>query len=634
MGSAHAARLPHLHMPRPASSAGQAIAAADANRWGEAHDIAERSGDPVLKKLIEWMDLSRPGTDANFDRIATFIRANPDWPSMGSLKKRAEEALQPTQSPAEILRWFGEVHPVTPDGTALYHDALMASGREAEAEKVVRDFWVSGTFSPGQENEFLAHFGSELTKADHEARADRLIWDGLYSDARALEGLLGSETQALVRARLAFATDPETADAALAAVPEALRRDPGLTYNRIKFYREQERDEEAIALLDKNEPEPHPALWWTERNILARRALDRKEYENAYRLARDRRQTDAAQIADADFLAGWIALRFLNKPSVAAEHFAFMHEHVTSPASKARAAYWRARAAEALGEPTEEWLERAARYETNFYGQLAAQKLHHTITLPPEPKPTAEDQETFSRSELVRAARLLHANTSGPGRAELFVTRLGEIEKTPGGQALTARLAREINAVPLSVTLAKHSAQNNIAVLNEGYPVLTGLHVAAPEPALVHAIIRQESLFNDHAVSPAGAIGLMQLMPATANAEARKLNIKHTTSLLSESPAHNVTLGAAYLDDMINNFNGSYVLAIASYNAGPGHVKTWLADNGDPRTGDVDPIDWIELIPLPETRNYVQRVLENTEIYRSRLSGRPVEARLEEDLRR
>jgi soluble lytic murein transglycosylase len=446
--------------------------------------------------------------------------------------------------------------------------------------------------------------------------------------------MLGPEARALLRARLAFATDPESAEAALSAVPESLRRDPGLTYQRIKFYREQERDEDAVTLLDKDTAEPHPALWWSERNILARRALDRKDYETAYRLARDRHQTEAAQIADADFLAGWIALRFLNQPSVAAEHFAFMHEHVSSPASKARAAYWRARAAEALGEPDEEWLGRAARYETNFYGQLAAEKLHRAISLPPEPKPTAEDQAEFSRSDLVRAARLLHANTSGPGRAELFLARLGEIEKTPGGQALTARLAREVNAIPLSVTLAKRAAQNNIATLNEGYPVLTSMHVAAPEPALVHAIIRQESLFNVSAVSPAGAIGLMQLMPATANSEARKLNIKHTTSLLSESPAHNVTLGAAYLDDMINNFNGSYVLAIASYNAGPGHVRNWLADNGDPRGSDIDPIDWIELIPIPETRNYVQRVLENTEIYRSRLSGRPVEARLEEDLRR
>jgi soluble lytic murein transglycosylase len=622
---------------RPHSLADQAIQAADNNRWSDAESLAARTGDKLVEKLVAWMDLSRPGTDASFERISAFIKANPDWPAMGSLRKRAEEAIPQNLEPAEIVRWFDAYPPVTPDGVTLYADSLDRLSKFEAAAKLVRDFWVNGTFTAPQQSDFEAHFRQRLTKKDMDERADRLIWDGLYEDARRMLPLLDRDAQAVAHARIVLAIEGTGEEAALAEVPGDDRRDPGLLYARIKAAREDMRDETAIALLEKAPAtSSHGEKWWNERNILAHRALERHEYDVAYKLALENHQTEPAQIADAEWLAGWIALRFLDDPGKAAQHFAFMYEHVLTPLSKARAAYWEAEALAKQGEApeAETWYGHAAKYPTTFYGQLATEALHKPLVLPGEPRPTPAEESAFEHSDLVRAAHLLHSATGSNGRADAFITRLGEISKTPVEQALTVRLARELNVVPLSVQIAKRAIQNNIATLVSGYPLLTGIKVNEPEPALVHGIIRQESLFNASAYSPAGAIGLMQLMPATANSEAKKLGVKNTNAQLSSDPAHNVLLGSHYLDDMITNYRGSYVLAIASYNAGPGHVNGWLRDYGDPR-GDIDPIDWIEMIPVTETRNYVQRVLENTQVYRARLAGNmPVPVRLAEDLRR
>ena len=622
---------------RPHSLADQAIQAADANRWADAESLATQTGDRLVEKLVAWMDLSRPGTDASFERISAFIRANPDWPAIGSLRRRAEDAIPQSADPAMIVGWFKDYPPTTPGGITLYADSLQLVGHFEEAAKQVRSFWAEGTFTAPQQADFAAHFRELLDKGQMEARTDQLIWAGLYEDARRMLPLLDRDAQAVAHARIVLATSGGGEEAALAEVPGDQRNDPGLLYARVKAAREELRDEVAIALLAKvPATASHQAQWWAERTILAHRALERHEYDIAYKLALEHHQTEPSQIADAEWLAGWIALRFLDDPGKAAQHFSYMYTHVLTPLSKARAAYWEAEALAKQNQPDEavSWNEKAAKYPTTFYGQLATEALHRPLILPGEPRPTAAEESAFEHSELVRAAHLLHSATGSNGRADAFLTRLGEIGKTPVEQALTVRLARELDVIPLSVQIAKRALQNNIATLPSGYPLLAGIKVSEPEPALVHGIIRQESLFNPVAFSPAGAIGLMQLMPATANSEARKLGVKNSNAQLSADPAHNVLLGSHYLDDMITNFRGSYVLAIASYNAGPGHVGGWLRDYGDPR-GEIDPIDWIEMIPVTETRNYVQRVLENTQVYRARLAGNmPVPVRLAEDLHR
>ena len=621
----------------PLSPAAAAIRAADQNRWAEAQDLAARTGDPVLQKLIDWLDLARPGTDASYERIAYFIKTNPDWPGMGALRKRAEDLLPPGLSPAEIVAWFEASPPQNPDNVPAYYNALLALNRQAEALKMARDYFVSGTFTTEQLRDYVQRFSTVLQRSDVAARTDRLIWDGAYLDARAMLPMLDRDDQAAAQARIALLTNAPGVEAAIAEVPGDRQRDPGLLYARVKYDMGELSDDQAAKLLEAEPAQPPHATEWSKlRLTLARRMIESHDFTTAYDLAAGDHSTEPSQIAETQFLAGWISLRFLKDPGRAATHFKFMYDHVLTPISKARAAYWMARTASAaddtLDASASEWMSQAARYPTAFYGQLALERLGRPLVLPTEPRPTPGEAAQFEHGDLVRAARLLH-QANDAVRVTMFLNKLSELRKSPVEQAEIVRLARDLGAVPLSVQIAKKAASGNIAVLPSGYPVLN-LNVRAPEPALVHGIIRQESLFNADVVSPAGAIGLMQLMPATASSEARKIGQRGGVAPAAlRNPAENVMLGSHYLDDMIANWSGSYILAIASYNAGPGHVKNWLNDNGDPRA-DADPVDWIELIPISETRNYVQRVLENVQVYRARLSGGSATVRLAEDLKR
>ena len=628
--------LPHLlHRSAPSSPAMAAIQAADANRWAEAQEIAAKSGDPLLIKLIDWLDFTRPGTDASFERISYFIKANPGWPGMGSLRKRAEDSLPPTLTPQEVAAFFAGDPPHNPDSMPAYHDALVQLGEEPQAEAAVRTLFVDGNFTSDQMRDYVARFRAVLGERDAYNRADRLIWDGSYADARALLSMLDRDDQAAINARIVLMTNAPGAEAAVAELPGDRRRDPGVLFARVKNAM-GELNDTAAARLFAQEPEdpPHATMWSTQRLVLARRMIEAHDFNSAYTLASGDHSTEPSQIAETQFLAGWLALRFLQDAQQALTHFELMYNHVLTPVSKARAAYWAAQAVRGSNAANaDEWLGRAARYPTTFYGQLALEDLGRPLQLPAEPAIGSADIRQFERGDLVRAARLLH-QANDKVRVTQFVNRLAETEKTAVGQAETARLARDLGITPLSVQIAKKALSGNIAFLTEGYPVLGGVHVHDPEPALVHGIIRQESLFNADVVSPAGAIGLMQLMPATAGSVARKLGQRGPLNPGSiRNPSENVMLGSSYLSQMIGNYAGSYVLAIAAYNAGPGRVREWLDSNGDPRHG-VDPVDWIELIPISETRNYVQRVLENTSVYRARLSGSSAPVKLAEDLRR
>ena len=632
------AKLLHRKPAAPMTQAAAAIRAADTNQWPEAEALASRSGDPVLQKLIDWLDLARPGTDASFERIAYFIKTNPDWPGMGALHKRAEDLLPPGMSAGEVVAWFQTAPPQNPDSLPVYYDSLVSLNRTAEAQKVVRDFFIAGTFTNDQLRDYLHRFQQVLQRPDVVARADRLIWDGAYLDARALLPMLDRDDQAADEARITLLTNAPGGQAAIAELPGDRQRDPGVLYARVKYAMGELSDDQAAKLLTAEPAQPPHATEWSKlRLTLARRMIESHDFTTAYNLAAGDHSTDPSQIAETEFLAGWISLRFLKDPGRAASHFTYMYDHVLTPISRARAAYWMARTASAaddtLDASASQWMDRAAHYPTAFYGQLALERLGKPLTMPAEPRPSVAEALQFEHSDLVRAARLLH-QANDAVRVTTFLNKLAEVRRTPVEQAELVRLSRDLGAVPLSVQIAKKAASSNIAILPSGYPVLPNLKERSPEPALIHGIIRQESLFNTDVVSPAGAIGLMQLMPATATSEARKLGQRGGVPVAQlRNPAENVMLGAHYLDDMIANWNGSYILAIASYNAGPGHIRNWLNDNGDPRS-DADPVDWIELIPISETRNYVQRVLENTQIYRARLAGGTAPVRLAEDLRR
>lgn len=615
-----------------------AFEAADAKRWDEARRLAARASDPLPAKVLTWMELADPTGGADFATIARFVRAHPDWPNLPALRRNAEMAIGPQTDPQEIRAWFAVHPPLTGAGILHYAIALDAAGKTDELTDLVRKRWVQGGFGAREEGDILARFGRLLRQSDHLARLDRLLWDGEGAAARRLLDLVDPGHRAVAEARLALADMRPGVDALVNRVPAALADDPGLLYERMRWRRRSDQDAGAIEILLNRPAElGRPGAWWTEQHILARRALERGDYALAYRLAAGHGQKDGVAFANAEFLAGWLALRFLNRPADALKHFTLLYEGVGSPISVSRGAYWAGRAAEALGRNDEarRWYALAARHVTTFYGLLAGEKLgEKAFRLPDDPVVPPAASAAFLSNDMARLSRMLHQIEPARDREAVFLRRFGSNARTPAEFGAVARFALDMNRPDLAVWIAKQGVQNDVTLVEGGYPVIGRPRQGSPDPALVHALIRQESTFNRNAVSPAGARGLMQLMPATAQAVAGRLGIKHSVAMLTNDPDHNIRLGSTYIQEMLDRFNGSYVLAIASYNAGPGRVSQWLDRLGDPRGGEIDVIDWIEQIPIYETRNYVQRVMEGLYVYRARFANGTYPLTLSNDLRR
>jgi soluble lytic murein transglycosylase len=608
------------------AAARTAMADIDHGKWDDAHRAAESARFPLLEKLVEWFDLTRPGANADFATVSAFVDQNPDWPSQTLLRKHAEDGIADSTPQASVIAWFQRFQPQGAAGAGHYIDALTTTGQRDKAQATARQFLVEGTMTSGQFAEFVGRYQPMLRQADFGLRADRLIWAGDVEDATQVLPYLSADDRAVVHARIALASQSASMTAALSGLSDRQQNDLGLIYERMRWLRRQNRDSEAIALLAIVPPTlPHADLWWNERAVLARRALENGDTKGAYELARDHRQASGAALADGEWLAGWIALRYLNQPKAALAHFKLMESTVVSPISVARAAYWAARAEEAAGDHDAAAADyrKASAHVGTFYGQLALAKFSPSakLTLPPQPQVAGLDARSFSNRELVQVTELLGA-IGLEERADPFIRRLGELARTPEDALLAMRLAKQNKSLAAEVHVAKKLMQGGMPVLADGYPVIARLGPSEPEPALVHAIIRQESQFDAAAVSPSGALGLMQLMPGTARTVAAKMRIKRfSTASLTTDPRSNVALGANYLAELVDRFSGSYVLAIAGYNAGPGRVSGWLKDNGDPRPNLDQTIDWIEKIGVYETRNYVQRVVENLEIYRARIAG-------------
>ena len=614
----------------------QAITAARHDRFDEAERLARHGGSPLLEKLVRWMDYTSSQPTGSFAAITSFIAGNPDWPLMAVLERHAEEAATPATPAPELLAWFKTHPPATVDGGMAYARSLLAAGQDAAAVGVIRHTWVGDGFGIMQERQFLSLFGRYLRAEDHWQRLDRLLWDKQDGPARRMLLRVDAGHRRLAQARLALQDDGANPEAALADVPPALRDDPGLIYDRVRWRRMRDMDAEAIDLLSHpSRNKVRPDLWWIERSILARRALQEGLVSRAYQVAADNGLDPASpQHADADFLAGWIALRFLDDKETAAVHFQRLWKSVTTPLSRARAAYWAGRTAEAEGNQAaaRQWYTRGAGFVTAYYGQLSAARLdRHHWPLPPDPRPGPDDVKRFDAREVTRAARLL-LETGDGDRARAFLIHLSDLAETPGERALVARLAEQGGREDLAVVVARRSDRDGVPLVEAGWPVPAVAIDGNPEKALVLALIRQESGFHRQAVSSTGARGLMQLMPATAARVARSIRVAFSPRKLDDA-SFNVRLGAAYLDGLLDDFRGSYILALAAYNAGPSRAKRWIKEFGDPRDPQVDVVDWIETIPFTETRNYVQRVMESVEIYRRRL-GAADGGGLEADLKR
>jgi soluble lytic murein transglycosylase len=607
----------------------KAIQEAGTGRFDAARHIAATAQNPLIAQLVRWLWLQAPNSGASFEEITSFIETKPDWPAREALLRRAEEAIDGSVGDGRILSWFEAHPPETGLGLLRLGETLLRLNRDKDAFPILRRAWVNGNLSLRDEKVLWAEFGQRFTAADNAARADRLLWDNNIDAVRRMLPRLDDAGRQLAEARIALINNQPGAETLVARLPTDLRDDGGLNYDRLRWQRKRGMNDGVEALL-YNAPDDlgRAEKWWVERHFRARKAMAEGRISEAYRLAAGHGLTSGSAMADAEWLAGWIALRLLQEPRAALKHFTTLQGSVRFPVSQARAAYWLARAHSALGEADQakHWYTEAAKNSTTFYGQLAAHEIDPKapLNLQDAIRPSPEASRQFQRREVVRAAQIL-VELDQEDRLRPFILRLVNTAETAEEHKLVAQLARNLRRVDLAVTSSKRSARHGVILVQEAFPLVEPmLRINEPETALVLGLSRQESEFNQFAVSPVGARGLMQLMPATAKGVAKDLKLGFDQARLTRDAAYNVQLGSTYLKGLLQNWDSNYVLALAGYNAGESRVRKWIQDWGDPRQPHVDVIDWIELIPFSETRNYVQRVLESVQVYRALLGERPV----------
>ncbi|WP_366654730.1 lytic transglycosylase domain-containing protein [Fodinicurvata sp. EGI_FJ10296] len=616
----------------------EALDAAARSDHSAAAQAAARASDPILRKVVTWERL-RADHNGDFAETARFLADNPNWPDRSTLMLQAERRMPTLLAPAEIVAHHDAFPPQTYDAVLNHIRGLMSVGRENDARAVARDRWHSQVLTADQQSEYLGLYGGFLTEADHIERLDNLLWANRESEARRMSPLVDDGYMRLADARIRLANRDDGVDDAINRVPNTLADDEGLLYERLRWRRYYGYDAGAIEILDQQPPEmKQPNAWWRERNIIVRRLFEDGRYAEAQRLAAEHGTDGGSSLAEAEWLAGWFALRFLDRPNDALSHFVTLFENVGTPISLARGAYWAGRSHEALGntDEAEEWYARAAVHDTVFYGQLAAGKLGRPTVAGLSEIQEHAGADATADPELARVTIAL-GQIGAEDLQQRFMAALLGASTSASEIAAAGRLALEDGNTFMAVRGGKMAVMEGRIIPDIAFPVANMSNADDRiDPAFVHAIIRQESEFNPRAVSRSNARGLMQLLPATAQDVAHVLGVSHSTGMLTADPAHNIRLGSRYLADQVARFGGSYILAAAGYNGGPNRVAGWLSERGDPRRmSDIDEIiDWMESIPIYETRNYVQRVLENTQVYRIRMGQTPRVGMLEEDLTR
>lgn len=597
--------------------------------------------DPVASKLAEWIILRSDDNGASVERYRAFIAANPSWPSQTFLRRRAEAALwDDHRDDATVWALFENESPLSAKGRFSLARALIGRGDRANAERLIREAWRADSMSADTESTALDLFGALLTPADHKARMDLLLYGTETEAALRAAKRLGSGYQALAKARIAVTRKASNATALLDAVPSELHSDPGYMFSRIQLLRREEKFAEAARLMLAAPRDPGRLYnldeWWIERRLLSRKMLDVGEHRTAYLIARDA-ALPARDIykTEQEFTAGWIALRFLNDPATAAQHFARIGVGSANPTALARAGYWQGRAAEAMGRTQEARAAytSAAEQSTSYYGQLARAKLGlPQIELNGAPASRGRGVEKL---EIVRAVQLLYALDE----REIAIPIFGDMGENGDPDALVGlgELASRNDDARGMLLLGKAALNRGLPFDFYAYPVsgIPPFKSIGPdvEKSIVFAIARQESAFNPSVVSPANAYGLMQVTPDAGRYVCKKYGANFDLAKLKGDPVYNAALGAAELGGLIEDYRGSYIMTFAAYNAGRGSVKKWVERYGDPRDPKVDAVDWVEQIPFSETRNYVQRIMENLQVYRARFGG-GTRLQIEADLHR
>ncbi|MBB5718834.1 soluble lytic murein transglycosylase [Stakelama sediminis] len=590
----------------------------------------------LANSIAEWESLRKSGS-TRFADYAAFLLAHPGWPDSKRMRIAAEGAMDQGYSPGFAVQFFKKYPPLTSTGRVQYAEALLANGDTAAADVAARDAWRAGVMRSSDEASILGGFASALTPADYDARMDTLLWQGATSSAGRVLAMVSPQARPVLAARLAFRTNSPTASDLDAAVIGAGRADAGFIADRAAWLRNSGNSPEARTYL-ANRPTlvtrpSDPEKWYEVLLANARAAEHDGQYELAYRIAS---RVDDAYPAGTDvstksygerddytslvWLAGTVAMQDLHRPADAIGMFERYGNASQTPQTRSKGRYWAGRAAQAAGKQqlASNFYQQAAGYPDLYYGQLAKERMHEPLVAPTQTGPANVSpllRQVFYSSEVVKAAEYL--GRTGDWRDQTaFVRQIAMDAKTDDDHALAIELSHQIKRPDLGVMIGRSAMKNGLTDYNAaGYPAVAVPAGYQNDWTMIHAIARQESQFDRAAISHAGARGLMQLMPATAREAAGKLGLAYSSDSLTRDPQYNIQLGSSYFQRMLSYYDGSYPLAVAAYNAGPGNVNKWIRANGDPRTAGVDMVEWIEEIPIYETKNYVQRVLENAVVY-------------------
>ncbi len=642
--SATAVAMIPLSLPAIAVSSGLAVQAVEralAADFVAAGDLAQRSGDGSAVKLVELLYLKDHGAQAGYGRIMNFLQAAPKWPLTETLMKRAEQALYETNQDANTtLQHFNTKIPVTPYGKVALARAHYATGDSERGRKWLMTAWLDADTSAETESRMVQEFGNQISSSDYRKRMWRLIFAQETTGANRIGKKLGGDYARAASVAQMLHRGTSGADQKYAGLSGALKNELAMRFSLARFYRRQERFDKARSVLVSMPSDPaqigDAEAVWGERRIIIRRSVGKNHsnvWNAAYQMSRDHGIKSGESAIEGEFLAGWIALRYLRKPDVALDHFVNLQKLAASRTEKARASYWIGRTYLARGDKAQArtHFSKASVHSTVYYGQLARE----LIGLGNKPEEIGSGKTTnaavanVQKDEVVRAMKIM-AQAGTKDQINIFLWSLANRFDTEAEMNAVAAEVQNIAGTSWSLRLAKAASHRGIDIDTWSYPV-RGLpnwtQIGKPiEKAMVFALSRQESEFDPNAGSSAGAQGLMQLMPGTAKQIARQYRLPYAVSKLKGDPSYNVKLGAAHLADLVEDFGGSYIMTLVGYNAGPRRSREWIEEFGDPRGGQVDPVDWVECIPFEETRQYVQKVMQNLHVYRSRLAPETVRA--------
>jgi soluble lytic murein transglycosylase len=606
-------------------------------KWTSALVLSKKAKDKSIYNFIQWRHLLTTGNQASFYDYMMFIKRNGDYPRINRIRYLAEHKLSTDKiSPKKVINWFDAEEPLSGFGKLILGESYILTGSIEKGTSLIKAGWITANLSRSEMKFFRKKYKKYLNADDYINRADYLAWEGKSWDLKRMLRYLPKDYELLYTARQILMSKSYGVDKAIKNVPSKLKNDAGLNYDRLKWRRKRGRVDDSLEIIFKAKNNKkylvRPDKWWTERAIMARALIYKKKYELAYKVASKHSLDKSPEFAEAEWISGWIALSFLDDPILAIDHFNNFYQNVGYPISLSRGAYWLGRSYEKIGDKkqSQQWYEEATKYLTTYYGQLAHLKIrpNEKFELAEQQKVTEEYRKKFYKKDLVKVIYLLD-ELNKDKYTKNILKHIANDNIDDGSEILAAELASKISRYDFAIQISKIASYEKRFHNDFNYPIISTPDYVngrkIPEKAFILSLIRQESEFDMTANSHAGAQGLMQLMPYTAKLVSKQAKLPYSKSRLTRDPEYNINLGSHYIAGLILNYDGAYPFATAAYNAGPKRVKYWKKINKDPQKNQVDYVDWVELIKFKETRNYVQRVMENYNVYRYILEKKPIE---------